>query len=88
MRLTLWRRVHSTADPPAGIEIRQATNAPAPSRRPFEATLKTAVVRFQAHKFPGTQHGFNNDTTPRFDEAAAQQAWSSTLATFNRTLRT
>ena len=88
MSLTLWRRVHSTADPPAGIETRQATSAPTPSRRPFEATLKSAVVRFQALRLPGTQHGFNNDTTPRFDEAAAQQAWSCTLATFNRTLRT
>jgi carboxymethylenebutenolidase len=36
---------------------------------------------------PGTQHGFNNDTTPRFDEKQAQQAWSRTLALFNRTLR-
>ncbi len=54
---------------------------------PFEGALKGANVRFQAYKFPGTQHGFNNDTTPRFDEAAAQQAWSRTLATFNRTLR-
>jgi carboxymethylenebutenolidase len=37
--------------------------------------------------FPGTQHGFNNDTTPRFDEKAAKEAWAATLALFDRTLR-
>ncbi|MBL8287096.1 MAG: dienelactone hydrolase family protein [Rubrivivax sp.] len=44
----------------------------------------------QAHRarfFPGTQHGFNNDTTPRYDEAAARQAWARTLERFERTLR-
>ena len=54
---------------------------------PFEAALKAANVRFEAFKYPGTQHGFNNDTTPRFDEAAAALAWGRTLAFFNRTLR-
>jgi carboxymethylenebutenolidase len=54
---------------------------------PYEAALKTAGVRFEAFKYPGTQHGFNNDTTPRFDEAAARQAWMRTIALFNRTLR-
>ncbi|HUG21505.1 dienelactone hydrolase family protein [Piscinibacter sp.] len=53
----------------------------------YEAELKAAGVRYQAHKFPGTQHGFNNDTTPRYDEAAAKQAWGRTLAALNRTLR-
>ena len=54
---------------------------------PFEAALKSSGVKFEAHKYPGTQHGFNNDTTPRFDEAAAKLAWGRTLALFNRTLR-
>jgi carboxymethylenebutenolidase len=54
---------------------------------PFETALKAAGVHFQAHKYPGTQHGFNNDTTPRFDENAAKQAWGLTIAMFNRTLR-
>jgi len=53
----------------------------------YEAELKAAGVRYKAQTFPGTQHGFNNDTTPRFDEKAAAQAWSGTIALFNRTLR-
>jgi len=54
---------------------------------PYEAALKAAGVRFEAFKYPNTQHGFNNDTTPRFDEAAARQAWGRALALFNGTLR-
>jgi len=53
----------------------------------YEAALKAAGVTFEAVKYPGTQHGFNNDTTPRYDGAAARQAWARTLALFNRTLR-
>lgn len=53
----------------------------------YEAALKAAGTKYTAQVFPGTQHGFNNDTTPRFDEKQAQQAWSRTLALFNRTLR-
>jgi carboxymethylenebutenolidase len=53
----------------------------------YEAALKSAGVRYQAHTYPGTQHGFNNDTTPRFDEAAAKLAWERTLAFFNQKLR-
>jgi carboxymethylenebutenolidase len=53
----------------------------------YEAGLKAAGVKFEAVKYPGTQHGFNNDTTPRYDEAAAKQAWARTIALFNRTLR-
>jgi carboxymethylenebutenolidase len=54
---------------------------------PYEAALKTAGVKFEAVKYPGAQHGFNNDTTPRYDDAAAKQAWERTIALFNRTLR-
>lgn len=53
----------------------------------YEAALKAANVPFQAVKYPGTQHGFNNDTTPRYDQAAAQQAWARTVALFNGVLR-
>jgi len=54
----------------------------------YEAALKAAGARYEAHRYPGTQHGFNNDTTPRFDAAAAKLAWDRTLAFFNKTLRT
>jgi len=53
----------------------------------YEAALKAAGVKFDVVRYPGTQHGFNNDTTPRYDEAAAKQAWARTLALFNRALR-
>jgi carboxymethylenebutenolidase len=53
----------------------------------YEAALKAAGVRFDAVVYPGAEHGFNNDTTPRYDEKAAQSAWGRTLALFNRTLR-
>jgi carboxymethylenebutenolidase len=53
----------------------------------YEAALKAAGVKYSAQVYPGTQHGFNNDTTPRFDEKAAGQAWGRTVALFNRTLR-
>jgi len=53
----------------------------------YEAALKAAHVRFTAHTYPGTQHGFNNDTTPRFDAAAAKLAWDRTLAFFAQTLK-
>ena len=53
----------------------------------YEAALKAASVRYTAHQYPGTQHGFNNDTTPRFDAAAAKLAWERTLAFFNQHLR-
>jgi carboxymethylenebutenolidase len=53
----------------------------------YEAALKAAGRRYEAHTYPGTQHGFHNDTTPRFDEAAARLAWQRTLALFARTLK-
>lgn len=52
----------------------------------YEAALKAAGVRYEAHTYPGTQHGFNNDTTPRYDAAAAQLAWERTLAAFKAAL--
>ncbi len=52
----------------------------------YEAALKAAGKRYEAHIYPNTQHGFNNDTTPRFDAAAAKLAWERTLAFFRRHL--
>jgi carboxymethylenebutenolidase len=54
---------------------------------PFEAKLQAAGVKYTAHVYPGTQHGFHNDTTPRYDPAAARLAWSRTVEFFNRVLR-
>lgn len=54
----------------------------------YEAALKAAQVRHEAHIYPGTQHGFHNDTTPRYDAAAATLAWQRTVAFFNAHLRT
>jgi carboxymethylenebutenolidase len=53
----------------------------------YEAALQAAKVKFEVFKYPGTQHGFHNDTTPRYDEAAAKLAWQRTLDLFKRTLR-
>jgi carboxymethylenebutenolidase len=52
----------------------------------YEAALKTAGARFTVHQYAGTQHGFNNDTTPRFDVPAAKLAWDRTVAFFKATL--
>lgn len=54
---------------------------------PYEAALRAAGVKFEVFRYPGTQHGFHNDTTPRYDEAAAKLAWQRTIALFDRTLR-
>jgi carboxymethylenebutenolidase len=54
----------------------------------YEAALKAAHVKFEVFTYPNTQHGFNNDTTPRYDEAAAKLAWQRTIDLFKRTLRT
>ena len=53
----------------------------------YEAALKSAGTNYQAFIYPGVQHGFNNDTTPRFDEAAAKLAWQRTIEFFNAHLR-
>jgi len=53
----------------------------------YDAALKAAGVRYTAFTYPGTQHGFNNDTTPRYDAAAAKLAWQRTIAFFNKELR-
>ncbi len=53
----------------------------------YEAALKAAKVKYQAHVYANTEHGFNNDTTPRYDEKAAALAWQRTIDFFNQTLR-
>ena len=66
----------------AGVDDRVNSTWPG-----YEAALKANGVSFEAVKYEGTQHGFNNDTTPRYDEAAAKQAWGRTMGLFERTLR-
>lgn len=53
----------------------------------YEEALKANNVRYTAHIYPNTQHGFHNDTTPRYDEAAARLSWQRTLDFFNQHLR-
>jgi carboxymethylenebutenolidase len=53
----------------------------------FEQALKAAKVKYERFLYPGTQHGFNNDTTPRYDADAAKLAWGRTLAFFEKRLR-
>jgi len=45
------------------------------------------MISYEAHVYPGAQHGFDNDTTPRYDETAAKLAWSRTLAFFKENLK-
>lgn len=52
----------------------------------YETALKAAKVNYQAFIYPEVQHGFNNDTTPRYDEAAAKLAWERTVAFFRQHL--
>ena len=51
-----------------------------------EKALKDAGIHYQAFIYPGVEHGFNNDTKPRFDEKEAALAWKRTLALFKRRL--
>lgn len=53
----------------------------------FDQELTVARVPHEGHIYQGTNHGFHNDTTPRYDEAAAKQAWQRTLDWFNTYLR-
>ena len=53
----------------------------------YEAALKANGVKYEAYVYPKTNHGFHNDTTPRFDEAAAKLAWQRTIDHFNKTLK-
>ena len=66
----------------AGMDERIDAGWPA-----YEAALKANKVDYQAFIYQGAQHGFNNDTTPRFDEASAKLAWQRTTDWFNKFLR-
>jgi carboxymethylenebutenolidase len=53
----------------------------------YEEALKANHVTYAGYVYEGAQHGFHNDTTPRYDEAAAKLAWQRTLDFFNKYLR-
>jgi carboxymethylenebutenolidase len=65
----------------AELDRRILAGAPA-----FEAALQANNVPFESHVYPGTNHGFHNDTTPRYDDAAAKLAWQRTIAWFKKHL--
>ena len=53
----------------------------------YDASLKSSGIKVQGHFYAGTQHGFHNNSTPRFNQTAADLSWSRTLELFNRTLK-
>lgn len=65
----------------AGLDARILAGAPA-----FERALKENGVPFEAYVYEGVNHGFHNDTTPRYDKAAADLAWQRTVAWFKEYL--
>ena len=66
----------------AGLDTRVNGGWPA-----YEEALKANHVTYAAYVYEGANHGFHNDTTPRYDEAAAKLAWKRTLDFFNQNLR-
>ena len=55
-------------------------------RAGYDAAMTAAKVVHESHVYPGTQHGFHNNSTPRFNEAAAKLAWDRTIAHFKKHL--
>jgi carboxymethylenebutenolidase len=66
----------------AGLDTRINGGWPA-----YEEALKANHVTYTAYVYDGVNHGFHNDTTPRYDEAAAKLAWNRTIDFFNKYLR-
>ena len=65
----------------AGLDTRINEGWPA-----YEAALKAAGTRYEAHVYPDVNHGFHNDSTPRYDAAAAELAWTRTVDFFKANL--
>jgi carboxymethylenebutenolidase len=66
----------------AGLDTRIDAGWPA-----YEEALKANHVNYTGYVYPEVNHGFHNDTTPRYDEAAAKLAWSRSIEFFNKYLR-
>ena len=54
----------------------------------YESALNKSNIKFEMHKYPGTQHGFHNNSTPRYSEAEAKLSWDRTVAFFKKNLST
>lgn len=52
----------------------------------YGVAAETAAVPYEMHMYPGTQHGFHNNSTPRYNEAAARLSWDRTIALFRKHL--
>lgn len=78
----------ATAGVRASVMIQSAENDPRINAQwpEFEAALKQHDVDYVRHVYPGTNHGFHNNSTPRYDEAAATLAWQRTVEFFERLL--
>jgi carboxymethylenebutenolidase len=72
----------------AALLINYAENDPRINKQSpgYIAALKANGVTHEAHTYPGTRHGFHNNSTPRYDEAAAKLAWERTVAFFKKHL--
>ncbi|HNY39465.1 MAG TPA: dienelactone hydrolase family protein [Bryobacteraceae bacterium] len=66
----------------AGLDTRVNAGWPA-----YEEALKANSIPYTAYTYENTNHGFHNDTTPRYDEAAAKLSWQRTVEFFNKQLR-
>ena len=81
----------ATADVPkikAPLLVHLAENDPRVNETyaTYEQELKKAGARYEIHMYPGTQHGFHNNSTPRYNESAAKLAWDRTVAFFKKNL--
>jgi len=72
---------------PLLLHYADVDNAANPGRPAFEAALKANHVDYQAYSYPGTHHSFANDSTPRYDEAAAKLSWQRSVDFLNKNLR-
>ncbi len=72
----------------AALQVHYASEDPRINamRPDFEAALKANGVEHEMHVYPGTRHGFHNNSTPRYNEAAAKLAWARTVAYFKQHL--
>ncbi len=66
----------------ASMDARITGNWPA-----YETALKSAKVMYEGHIYEGAQHGFHNDSTPRYDKASADLSQQRTIAWFNKYLK-